>query len=88
MIGLPARVANGTNRVGVLVQSMVARLRKACRASRNRWVLFATLRRRRALAVVDDATFERLFGIVMLLRPSVAAAHDQLRRRKVGVSSS
>jgi uncharacterized membrane protein YfcA len=75
MIGLPGTIANGTNRVAVFVQSVVGAL--AFRAegvsgfSKSLPVLLpmvlgGTLGAY-AVARLDDATFERLFGVVMLL---------------------
>jgi len=75
MIGLPGTVATGTNRVGVFVQSVVGALRFRAEGvsgfSKSLPVLLPLLAGGTlgalAVAHLDDATFERLFGIVMLL---------------------
>lgn len=75
MIGLPGTVANGTNRVGVFVQSVVGALRFRAEGvsgfSKSMPVLLPLLAGGTlgalAVAHLDDETFERLFGIVMLL---------------------
>jgi hypothetical protein len=75
MMGLPGTIANGTNRVAVFVQSVVGAL--AFRAegvsgfSKSLpvlvpMVLGGTLGAY-AVARLDDATFERLFGVLMLV---------------------
>ena len=75
MIGLPGTVANATNRVGVFVQSVVAALRFRAEGvsgfSRSLPVMAplvvgGTLGAY-GVAKMDDATFERAFGVVMLL---------------------
>jgi uncharacterized membrane protein YfcA len=75
MIGLPGTVANGTNRVGVFVQSVVGALQFHAEGvsgfTKSLPVLVPMLTGGTlgALAVsqLDDDTFERLFGVVMLL---------------------
>ena len=75
LIGLPGTVANATNRVGVLVQSVVGAWRfraegvSGFRASRA--VLLPLVAGSAvgaaAVARLDDRTFEQAFGVVMLL---------------------
>jgi uncharacterized membrane protein YfcA len=75
LIGVPGTFANGTNRVAVLVQSVVGAWQfRALGVSGFRHVLpvLAPLLLGAAagaygVAHLDDATFERLFGVVMLL---------------------
>ncbi|GIW41512.1 MAG: UPF0721 transmembrane protein [Candidatus Binatia bacterium] len=75
LLGLPGNLANGTNRVGILLQSVAAgwRFHRAgVSGLREAWgvvlpvvlgsVLGATL-----ISAVSDRTFERLFAIVMLV---------------------
>lgn len=75
LVGVPGNVANGTNRVGVLVHNVVAAWRfRAEGVSGIRQALPVLL----PVAIgsfggawlitrVTDATFERLFGVVMIL---------------------
>lgn len=75
LLGLPGTVANGTNRIGVLLQALVGTLR--FRASGRLElrallpvlapVLAGSLVGATAISQVADATFERLFGLVMLV---------------------
>ena len=75
MIGLPGTVANGTNRIAVLVQSIVGAWRfRAEGVSGFRPVLPVLLPMlvgagigAYGVAHLDDTSFERLFGVVMLL---------------------
>jgi uncharacterized membrane protein YfcA len=75
LIGLPGTVANGTNRIGVLLQSGVAALRfRAAGVSRLRAaapvlisVGLGSLAGAFTVSRLDDALFERLFGVLMLL---------------------
>ena len=75
MLGLPGTVANGTNRVGILVQSLAA-LRQFRRSGRGALrdlvpVLLplgiGALLGALAISRVSDSAFERSFGLVMLL---------------------
>lgn len=89
MLGLPGTVANGTNRVGVLVQSVVATWRfgaEGVPGVRAALPLVAPLMMGSAVGAVGvsllpDATFERLFGIVMLVLmvPALRPATDRGR---------
>jgi uncharacterized membrane protein YfcA len=75
LLGLPGTVANGTNRVGVLIQSLVAswRFRASGRLELRALLpvlaplLAGSLLGASAISQVADATFERLFGAVMLV---------------------
>ena len=74
MIGLPGTVANGTNRIGVLVQSVVAAWRfraKGVSSTRGMGQVLVPMMVGAwigavAIARVAPETFERLFGLVML----------------------
>ena len=91
LLGLPGTVANGTNRLGILVQSVVATgafraqgvpaLRAALPILPP--VLLGSLLGATLIARASDETFERLFGVLMLvmLIPS-------LRRSSPGAGSS
>ena len=89
LIGVPGTFANGTNRVAVLVQSIVGAWRfRAEGVSGFRHVvpvlapmLVGAALGAYGVAHLDDASFERLFGVVMLLLlvpalfpPRIAAA--------------
>ncbi len=75
LLGLPGTVANGTNRIGVLLQSLVATWRFRGRGLLELRtllpvllpVLAGSVAGAFAIARVDDATFERLFGALMLV---------------------
>lgn len=75
MMGMPGTIANGTNRVSVFVQSAVGALRFRAEGvsgfSKSLPVLLPMVLGGTigayAVARLDDATFERLFGILMLL---------------------
>jgi hypothetical protein len=75
LIGLPGTLANGTNRVGVLLQAALAAWRfRASGLLDLRGlvpvlapVLAGSLVGAAAIARVSDATFERLFGALMLV---------------------
>ena len=75
MMGMPGTIANGTNRVSVFVQSAVGALRFRAEGVSGfskslpvlvPMVLGGTIGAY-AVARLDDATFERLFGVLMLL---------------------
>jgi hypothetical protein len=75
LLGLPGTLANGTNRLGILLQSLIATwrfrgsgvldLRDLIRVLPP--VLAGSLAGAFAIARVTDAAFERLFGLLMLL---------------------
>jgi uncharacterized membrane protein YfcA len=75
LFGLPGGVANGTNRIGVLLQSVIAAwrfrslgvsgLREAAPALLP--VIAGSALGAWSISQLSDATFERVFGIVMLL---------------------
>jgi uncharacterized membrane protein YfcA len=91
VLGLPGTVANATNRVGVLLQSIVGAWRfraEGVSGFRDAGALIAPLLAGAAVGAVvvsglDDRTFERLFAVVMLvmlvpmLRGSVAPSADR-----------
>jgi uncharacterized membrane protein YfcA len=74
LFGLPGTVANATNRVGVLVQSIVAAWRfrsEGVSGFGDARALFGPLIMGAAVGAtvvssLDDETFERIFGLVML----------------------
>ena len=75
LIGLPATVANGTNRIGVFVQNLVAAwsfraqgvsgLEGAAKVVLP--VALGSLVGAYTVAKLDDVTFQRIFGLVMLV---------------------
>jgi uncharacterized membrane protein YfcA len=75
LIGMPGNVANGTNRVGVLVHSFVASWRfRAAGFSGIRMALpvvapitIGSLSGAYLMSLAADRTFERLFAVVMVL---------------------
>jgi uncharacterized membrane protein YfcA len=75
LIGLPATVANGTNRIGVFLQSLTAAWRFWAHGlsgleGATRIVVpvcLGSLAGAYTIAKVDDAVFQRVFGLVMLL---------------------
>jgi hypothetical protein len=75
LIGLPATVANGTNRIGVFVQNLVAAWSFRARgvsglAGASKVVVpvcIGSLIGAYTVAKLDDATFQRIFGLVMLI---------------------
>lgn len=75
LVGLPGTVANGTNRVGVFLQSLTAAWRFRAHGISGLEgaakiavpVCLGSLLGAVTIARVDDVVFERLFGIVMLL---------------------
>ena len=89
LVGLPGTVANGTNRIGVLLQSLTAAwgfraqgisgIEGAAKVVVP--VCLGSLVGAFTVAQLDDATFQRLFGLVMLfdlvpmLRGPRRAAH-------------
>jgi len=83
-LGLPGTLANGTNRVGVLAQNLTAawRFRREGVEGLRRAlpvlvpVGVGSLVGAAAVSRVSDATFERLFGVVMvaLLIPTLSGA--------------
>lgn len=74
LVGLPGNVANGTNRVGVFVQSVVAawrfRAEDVSGMSRSLSVLapviLGSLVGSAVISQLPDELFERLFGLVMI----------------------
>lgn len=74
LIGLPGTLANGTNRIGVLVQNAVAawrfRQQGIWDVGQAKWeitaVALGALAGAIAISQVSDSLFERLFGIAML----------------------
>ena len=74
LIGLPGTLANGTNRIGVLLQNAVAawrfRQQGIWDVGRAKWeisaVALGALAGAIAISQVSDSLFERLFGIAML----------------------
>lgn len=89
LFGLPGTVANATNRVGVLVQSIVAAWRfrsEGVSGFGDARALLAPLIMGAAVGAtvvssLDDETFERIFGLVMLallapmLRGAAVSSH-------------
>jgi uncharacterized membrane protein YfcA len=75
LTGLPGNLANGTNRIGILVQNFIAAWRfraegvSGFRASLPALVptVLGSLIGAVAISRVADATFQRLFGIVMIV---------------------
>ena len=75
LVGLPGTVANGTNRVGILLQNLTAawqfRKRGVSGLEGAAKVLvpvcIGSLVGAVTIARIDDAAFERIFGVVMLL---------------------
>lgn len=75
LVGLPGTVANGTNRIGILVQNATAAWRfRALGVSGFRHagaivlpIAAGSLVGAATIARISDATFERLFGLLMLL---------------------
>jgi uncharacterized membrane protein YfcA len=91
LLGLPGTLANGTNRVGILIQSLVALGRfRAEGVSGFRDavpvllpVAAGSLLGAVLISRVEDATFERLFGVLMLV-----LLVPTLRRRGAGAARS
>lgn len=75
LVGLPGTMANGTNRVGILVHNMVASWRfRAEGVSGIRKsipvilpIVLGSLVGAWAISLLPDSAFERLFGVVMVL---------------------
>lgn len=96
LLGIPGTFANGTNRVAVLVQSVVGAWRfRVEGVSGFHHVLPVLLPMLLGSAVgaygvahLDDASFERLFGIVMLLLLVPALFPPPLSTAKVGAARS
>jgi len=96
LIGVPGTFANGTNRVAVLVQSIVGAWRfRAEGVSGFRHVLPVLVPMLLGSAIgaygvahLDDASFERLFGVVMLLLLVPALFPPPLSAAKVGAARS
>lgn len=89
-LGLPAAVANGTNRVGILLQSLVA-TRQFARSDLVAWRLGGRLLVSTSLGAalgswlsvdLDEALFRRIIGVVMLVMLGVVLARP--RRWLVG----
>ena len=90
LVGLPGTIANGTNRIGVFVQNVVAAWRFRAEGvpgfRRSTPVLLpvaiGSLLGATAISMVSDETFNFIFGIVMvllivpMLRPPQAAARS------------
>jgi uncharacterized membrane protein YfcA len=75
LIGLPGTLANGTNRVGILLQCLVASWRFHAQGMLP-WgsmlrvavpVVLGALAGASGIARISDTAFERLFGVVMLV---------------------
>jgi len=75
LVGLPGTVANGTNRIGVFLQSLTAAWRFRAHGVSGLEgaakvvlpVCLGSLLGAFTIARVDDAVFERVFGLVMLV---------------------
>ena len=75
LVGLPATTANGTNRIGVFFQNLIAAWSFRARgvsglAGASKVVLpvcIGSLIGAYTVAKLDDATFQRIFGLVMLI---------------------
>jgi uncharacterized membrane protein YfcA len=75
LIGLPGTVANGTNRIGVFVQNLIAAWSFRAQgvsgvAGASKVVVpvcIGSLIGAFTVARLDDATFQRIFGLVMLI---------------------
>lgn len=75
LVGLPGTVANGTNRVGILLQNLTAAWQFRKRGVSGLEgaakllvpVCIGSLIGAVTIARIDDAAFERIFGVVMLL---------------------
>lgn len=75
LVGLPATVANGTNRIGVFVQNLTAAWRFRAHGISGLEgaskvvvpVCLGSLAGAYTVANLDDAAFQKLFGVVMLL---------------------
>lgn len=89
--GVPGNAANGTNRLGVIASSATAALefkRKGVRDSRSVWtvmspVVAGSLVGSLIISQLSDATFERIFGILMvpILILSVRKPRQKLERQ-------
>lgn len=91
LVGLPGTVANGTNRIGILLQCVVATWRfgaEGVSGVRDAVpvllpVAAGALVGALAISRVTDATFERIFGVVMLalLVPTLRRPRARAERR-------
>jgi hypothetical protein len=89
MLGLPGGVANGTNRVGILLQCLAAAWQfRSLGVLRGRDVLpivapvaFGSVLGAVLVGQIANATFERIFGVVMLLLlvPTLRGVHTTAR---------
>ncbi len=94
LLGLPGTVANGTNRIGVLVQSLVATWRFRARGLSGldaAWPVLAptcvgTLIGAVAVSRIADETFERIYGLLMLalLVPTLRPPRADRPKRPLG----
>jgi uncharacterized membrane protein YfcA len=92
LLGLPGTLANGTNRIGILAQTAVSAWRFRAEGVPGGAdalplllpVLLGSTAGAFAISRVADATFERLFGVVMLalLVPMLRARAPETRPRR------
>ena len=90
LVGLPGTLANGTNRIGVLLQNAAAiwsfRRSGVSGIGESARVLVpvvtGSLIGAFAISRVDDATFQRVFGVVMLLLLWPTLRGSIVRRRR------
>jgi len=102
LVGLPGTVANGTNRVGVVLQNAAAAWRFRAEGIPGLTdalpvlvpVVLGALIGATAITQVSDTLFNRLFGVVMLLllvptlrpRRAVSAPAEGIRGRALSVA--
>jgi uncharacterized membrane protein YfcA len=75
LVGLPATIANGTNRIGVFLQNLIAAWRFRAQGvsgleGASKVVLpvcLGSLVGAYTISTLDDATFQKIFGAVMLI---------------------